>query len=93
MDGVEYKTTWSQAFHHASEPEVVVPEGDGWKLVSTAVAPMGNGRPDRMVMYYTWKRQTNRWVEPCPGKPEIGPCGAIAVKNGCCVGCGRSRSQ
>lgn len=67
---------------HELEPRPRPPGGDGWTLVgSTSISAPGVA--DRFIVLWFWRRRPARAkTAPCKG------CGALARKQGRCIGCG-----
>ena len=77
MSGVEYQTTIGQVepiSGYASHP--ITPVGDGWEMIGCTAAPDVH-MPGRYFVLWFWRRG----ARPCA-------CGAIARKDGRCLGCG-----
>lgn len=89
----ELKWTCTRVFLYSSESPPIPdkPKGEGWRIVSVSLVQVPD-RPGALLGWALWSRSNSRPIEPCPGLGNR-VCGAVAIKNGRCVGCGRARER
>ena len=78
MSQPEYKTTGVQFAPGAEVPWPVLPDGEGWRVASSAITMLPGGM---VLIVWTWARAQES--KSCP------QCNAVAFnEDGACLGCG-----